>query len=389
MFRGPGYLINGEVETMGHKSSKAARRFTVVAICLAVVGGLVWWQREPLMTWYGLLNLEHAQESDRAKWVEWLAGCDKEAVTGLIDWLRRDDTRVCAAAEQTLSALAERWGNFDQRTTVVADELVAQWTALSTPGREATLEWFLARLHTSDARKAPSPALAGAAAKLLSSAATIPEKGVRLRSLALAEVLLGRGQAAHVDLCRKLAHQGMAGQDADITAAAIRLVMHAPLHSDQALVTGVVPFLKHSAAPVRRAAVLAVGLAEETIAVQDMLPLLQDPDADVRRLCEAALRGRGLQDSHIKLAKLITDSRPAQRMQVVHYLHQAEDLDPGIWLRHLSQDPSPAVRAAAIRLAAEDPAAVNFQEQMTRMAREDDSPTVRQLAEFYLKKQKR
>jgi HEAT repeat protein len=148
----------------------------------------------------------------------------------------------------------------------------------------------------------------------------------------------------------------------------------------------VVPLLKAPSPEVRRAAVLAVGLAEDAVTVEELLPLLQDSDWEVRRLCEAALRGRGLPEAHIKLAKLITDERPGQRLQVVHYLNEAEDLDAGIWLMRLSQDPSPAVRAAAVRFAAEDPGAIGFRQRMLLMAREDPSPTVRQLAAFYVNK---
>lgn len=189
-----------------------------------------------------------------------------------------------------------------------------------------------------------------------------------------------------MELCRDLAAQGLKSSDVEIRAGAIRLVMHAPLHTDKGLTAAVVPFLKDESPLVRRAAVLAVGLAEETITVQDLLPLLQDGDAEVRRICEAALRGRGLRDNHIRLAKLITDERPGQRLQVVHYLSQAEDLEPGIWLMHLSQDPSPAVRTAAIRYAVNVPAAAAFKDRMLQMSREDASPTVRQLAVFYVNK---
>ncbi|HYV37978.1 MAG TPA: hypothetical protein VE988_19995, partial [Gemmataceae bacterium] len=175
----------------------------------------------------------------------------------------------------------------------------------------------------------------------------------------------------------------------EIRSRAIRLVMHAPLHTEKALVEQVVAFLKDPAAEVRRSAVLTVGLAEETIGIQDMLTLLHDPDADVRRLCEQALRGRGLQDDHIKLATMISDPLARERVNVVHLLPDIEDLDPELWLLHLSQDSSPAVRAAAIRFAADNPGAADFRAQMLHMSQNDGSPTVRQLAAFYLKAYKR
>jgi HEAT repeat protein len=165
--------------------------------------------------------------------------------------------------------------------------------------------------------------------------------------------------------------------------------MRAPLHDEKALLNSVVPLFKDLAPEVRRAAVLAIGLAEDTVGVQEMLPLLHDEDAEVRRLCEAALRGRGLLDSHIKLAKLISDAQPSQRIKVVHHLNDADDLDSGTWLLHLSQDQSPAVRAAAIRFAANDPATADFQPRLLQMAQQDPSPTVRQLAAYYLQARQR
>jgi hypothetical protein len=227
--------------------------------------------------------------------------------------------------------------------------------------------------------------LAATAEKLLLLAAATQEKGVRLRTLALAEMTLARLHPDKPYLYRMLALDGIAARDNDIRVRAIRLAMHAPLHTDIELVDKVLPLLKDPAAEVRRAALLAVGLSEKHLTVDDLLPLLQDADLEVRRLCEGALRSRGLQDSHIKLAKLITDPRPGERLQVVHYLQESDDLEPGVWLARLSQDPSPAVRAAAIRFFAEDPTSADFRERLQQMAQDDPSPTVQQLARIYLK----
>jgi hypothetical protein len=112
------------------------------------------------------------------------------------------------------------------------------------------------------------------------------------------------------------------------------------------------------------------------------LPLLHDPDAEVRRLCELALRGRGLQDSHVMLARLISDANPVVRLQVLHQLRGARDVDAGVWLRRLSQDPSAAVRAAAIRAAAEQQ--TDLGNRLVEMQREDASATVRELAAHYI-----
>jgi HEAT repeat protein len=361
------------------------RKLAVGAVLVVVAAGVLWWQHAPLLSWYYLRGLADADAADRAAWVEHVVSLDADVVPGLIDLLKRGDPRVCANSEAALAALAKQWGPSDPRTAAAAADLTAAFPALSPPGREAALEWYLVVLRDTDPSKAPGEPVTKTACKLLQSAAEVPDKGCRLRTLALAEVLLGRAAPVRETLCRELAVQGMNARDSDLRAAALRLTMHAPLHTDKTLVDRVVPFLKDGAPEVRRSAVLALSLAEETISVQELLPLLHDPDTEVQRLCKLALQSRGLKPADLPRAFLISHPRPDKRLEIVHELTEADDLAGGIlvWLMYMSQDPSPAVRAAALRLAADDPAAVDFQDRMLQMAREDPSPTVRQLALHY------
>jgi hypothetical protein len=365
--------------------SVSGKKLLIVLLLLAIVGAVLWWQRAPLVSWYYLRGLAQADDGDRAQWVQRVASLETGAVPGLIDHFKRNDVKVCVNAEAALAALVKRWGVNHARTAALAEDVTGAFGALSTPGREAVLEWYLALFQQIEPAKPASRPLIVTAGKLLQLAAHVTEKGVHLRTLAFAEVMLARLHPDKADLYRELALQGIAAKDNDIRVRAVRLAMHAPLHGDTELVDKVVLLLKDGVPEVRRAALLAVGLSEKHLTVDDLLPLLQDSDAEVRRLCEGALRGRGLQDAHIKLAKLISDPRPGERLRVVHHLHEAEDIDPGVWLLRLSQDLSPAVRAAAIRFAAEDPAAVDFRDRLLQMAHEDPSPTVQQLARFYLK----
>jgi hypothetical protein len=365
--------------------SISGKKLLIVLLLLATVGAVLWWQRAPLLTWYYLRGLARADDSDRAQWVQRVASLDSDAVPGLMDHFKRNDAKVCANAEAALAALVKRWGVNHARTAALAEEVSGAFSVLSTPGREAVLEWYLAILQQIEPTKPASRPLIATAGKLLQIAAHVPEKGVHLRTLALAEVMLARLHPDKAELYRELALRGIAAKDNDIRVRAVRLAMHAPLHADTELVDNVVPLLKDAAAEVRRAALLAVGLSEKHLTVDDLLPLLQDADAEVRRLCETALRGRGLQDSHIKRAKLISDPRPEARLLVVNDLHEAEDLDPGVWLQRLSQDPEKAVRAAAIRFAAENPASADFRERLEQMAQGDPNPSVQEIARLWLK----
>jgi len=370
---------------MPQPSSTVRKKLCVLLIIVSVAAGVAWWQRTPLLGWFYLRGLSQADDNNRATWVARVVGLDADVTSELIDMLRQNDARTCVNSEAALAAFTTRWGAADARTAALAEQLDHNFPSLSVPGREAALEWFLSLVHQLGEKEVLSPQVSTSLEKLLTLAAKMPDKGVHARTLALAEVMLGKGLVQNVDLCRDMATTDLGSKDADICNAAIRLLIHAPLNSEKALLDQVVPLLTNTSPEVRRSAVLALGLAEESITIQEMLPLFQDPDAKVRELCEWALRGRGLQPNHIKIAQSISDSRPHKRLDVFKLLDHVEDLDPGQWLVHLSQDPSPAVRAAAIRFAAADPAAKEFQSRMQQMMREDPSPTVRQLAEHYWK----
>jgi HEAT repeat protein len=154
------------------------------------------------------------------------------------------------------------------------------------------------------------------------------------------------------------------------------------LHSNVDQVETVAGLLNDPAVEVRRAALVAVGPADQVLD-ETLLPCLRDPDAEVRSLCEKALKGRGLSRQHIELARLLTAPEAAQRLQVLDHLGRA-DLEPGVWLRRLSHDPAPSVRAAAVRVMGQL-TEVNLTDRLSQMAQADPSSTVSYLAAVYLK----
>jgi len=72
---------------------------------------------------------------------------------------------------------------------------------------------------------------------------------------------------------------------------------------------------------------------------------------------------------------------------VIESLQDTPDLDPGVWIRRLSHDPVPAVRAAAAREATNQ-TQVDLSGRIEQMAQNDPSPTVQQVARYYLSCQK-
>ncbi len=151
----------------------------------------------------------------------------------------------------------------------------------------------------------------------------------------------------------------------------------------------VLPLLSDHKPEVRRSAIMAVGALRELVADELLLPSLHDPDADVRGLCEAALRGRGLRDKDIRLGRMVTDPSPLRRLEVLQHLPVDADLDPGVWLQRLCQDPSPLVRASAARYAMDSSSRpdAKLAERVREMARHDPDGTVRQIAEYLITSQ--
>jgi hypothetical protein len=134
---------------------------------------------------------------------------------------------------------------------------------------------------------------------------------------------------------------------------------------------------------------VAVADWPEVIHTDNLLIWLHDSDAEVRKRCEQALQTekRGLSRRYIRMGRLVTDPRWEVRLSVLDHLETAQDLDAGTWLRRLSHDTSPAVRAAAIRAAAENDT-VDLSDRLDQMARDDPSPTVSSLARHYLQTRK-
>src|SRR5262249_19978976 len=138
---------------------------------------------------------------------------------------------------------------------------------------------------------------------------------------------------------------------------AVRLALHGGMD----LYEPVTALLSDPVVEVRRVAILAVGLAKDVVLDDALLPSLHDPDAEVRQLCEAALKSRDRKADEIRLGFLLTASHPVERIQVVEQLYQVSQreiqqvsgdslpIDPCVWLTRISHDPSPAIRAAAAR----------------------------------------
>jgi hypothetical protein len=351
----------------------------LTASALLILAGVAWLDRTSLLAWYSIHGLVSAKDSDRQAWVKLVAGLDLVAMPQLVDCLRRADMRVCASAQAGLLKMVQRWGPSDSRRAKLAGWLAERFATLSEPGRQAALEIEADLLQ--NCRSGPLTAyLVPTATRLVAEASRTAGMGVRQAALALAASLADQSTPPELlRACRELTKTCLSDQAAGNRVRAIGLASRPEI----GLLEAVVPLLNDAVPEVRREAMLAVGSAPTAINTDILLRWLHDSDAEVQRLCEKALRSRGLRDEHVKLGRLLTDSRPELRLQVLELLRRANDLEPGIWLRHLSHDPAPAVRAAAVRAATEQTVR-SLADRLEQMSQNDPCPSVRQLAQYYL-----
>ncbi|MCI0376557.1 MAG: HEAT repeat domain-containing protein [Gemmataceae bacterium] len=350
-------------------------------LCLALVAllaGAAWWHKNRILAWYYVSRLISADEGNREAWVKRVAGLQDAALPRLLGAWQKADPAACHTVESALTELTQPWNASDARCAQLLVSFSQNFAAWSNAGKNAALRTAQSLLKKNSGQPTLPAPLSKAAGDLLEAAEKSPETSVQ--RLFLAAALVERvPQGQWLDTCRSMASIGLDSANADMRAAAAYLVMRPALREDLDLMKKVLPLLKDSSAEVRRSAVLALGLARDLVGDDDLLALLHDPDEEVQQHCEMALRSRGLQEHHIFLGRLMSDERPAARLQVLQHLGHARDLDANVWLRRLCQDPSPAVRAAAVRAASAD-----LRGFLQEMAAQDSSPTVRQLASHYL-----
>jgi hypothetical protein len=335
---------------------------------------VAWIERTPLLTWIYVRGLARADEESQATWVERVVGLDAEAVPPLVNLLNQEDAQVCGNSEAALIKLSTRWNADNSRREDLARRLADGFVHFSNAGQGCALKVVASWLSVDAAIQRPSSGTIGQCARLLEDAARINGTNAHAWALELAARLLARSlEPELIKSCQHLTIACFQDAEAGNRAQAIKMALNPSLD----LAKPAALLLNDSAPEVRRAAMLAVGVAKDAVMTDDLLPWLHDADADVRRLCELELRARGLQDNQLRLGRLITDPCSKKRLEVLSYLQGSggSDLDAGVWLRHLSHDPAPEVRFAAIRVVKEDGLA-ELNDRIDQMARNDPSPTI-------------
>lgn len=335
-------------------------------LILAGLGVLGWLRKDRLLAWYYVERLARVTEFERDGWVRKTAGLGRAAYPSLVACFQRPRLSSCENAR--LAACQMIKADADGELIAALAEVFPRCSA---NGQRCALD--VARFHVQQHADKAS-----AAAPLLIQCVQAGDPEVRLRALSLIESPAKAADDDWLRACRTMARACLRDATTEIRTRAMRLALRPGID----LIGELVPLLRDPSPEIRRNAIVAVGPMPEAIATDDLLAWLHDEDGEVRRLCEGVLRGRGLQDHHLKMARMITDPRPATRIGVLDYLRQNSDLEPGVWLRRLSRDAAPSVRAATVRFAGED-ATFDLSQRLEQMAHDDPSPTIRQLAHYY------
>jgi HEAT repeat protein len=342
----------------------------IAVVCVAGVvlgAGLL---APSLRAWYLLSGLSTADASSREGWAKAVAVLGESAVGPLLDGLDASDNE----AENAIAGLDVLVDTGVVPAPVLVERLARSLGRLRPEGRSRAT--FLVARWLGEH---PDEALQTAAWEMLSTCAAMEETHLEA-SLSLAIAVLNRACSAEVvTLGRTLAQKGLKDPSPGVRVRAVTLCMQPTVD----LLDSVVPLLRDPEAEVRRSAVVALGPVPQAVTEEQLLLCLHDTDAMVQEMAHSALVARGLQPEQVELGRLLTHSSVRTRLRVLDRLPEVPDLDPQVWLRRLSEDPSPAVRAAAARALARVPAA-DRSDRLEEMARNDSSATVAWIARYYL-----
>ena len=365
------------------------REVWLAALAVLVgVGASGWVQRHTIMAWYFTKELATAP-SERCGWyVDRLAPLGEHAVESLVQRLQTGDETAKVNCGWAMAELAGRWGTDHPASQMMSLNVTEALSHLDDAGRREGFNALRALLSLSK-RENPSDWLTRDLCRVVGCMPDLDGEQSRPVALALAAQFMHQARPTAPSVlahCGDLVNSGLKDRRPECRAHAIRLASAPGVE----LLERVAPLLEGStrdpAPEVRVTALLALGSHEELLPTDDLLPYLHDSDGDVRTVCEQALKSRGLLGGHLQLARQMTDPQPQVRSRVPALVLDFPDLDTRLWLERLSRDGSPAVRAAVLRAAGETKE-WRLADRMREMATADPSPTVRQIARYYLQEQ--
>lgn len=365
-------------------------RWLWINLSILLIAGGVWgWcERTRLMAWYHVNQLTKASDDQVSSPLQALAELDDAPIAPLVERLKTNQERVCTRCGWALGKLVFQWGANHPNLQKLAAKLEEDFLVLSPLGRLQAFA-ILDAILLVHREETLSDSIMQPLGGILAAEARTREESLLPAALQVANRLTYRSQpvpAEIVQSCRALVHAAIADPRPQCRLGAIRLASADPVGQLFQIVPLVMGNPPDPAPEVRALALVAIGGPEheDLVSTDDLIPLLHDSDLAVRQTCAKALASRGLSEFEVQLAARMTHPDPAIRAQVPSQVFDFPNLDAKQWLQRLSSDPAPAVRAAMVRAAAEF-GALGLRERLWEITQSDPNPTVRQLAEYYLK----
>lgn len=352
-------------------------------LVLAGVGGLAAYKHEDLLTAWQVHQLGQANEQGRQEITQQLAQNPGISAGWLLYSLAQSsEPENSAVLGDTLTTVTQNM------TPEELDPLIAKaaslFRSMEGSAQQVTLRWMAGALPAGNP-EAMSERRAAAIRRLVDQAFVGDEPEVQALALRLAPpALRQRPPGELVESLRLLVNSGVKSRIAMVQMQAIAVAMVPEMDC----LEEAAKCLKSPHKDVRQAAVLALGPASEKISDEILLPSLHDEDPEIVQLAQTALQSRGLRDDQIRLGKLMSDPKATRRLEVLDHLSATRDIDPAIWLRKLSNDPSPAVRVAALRAMSQE-TGLDLADRVKQMEKTDPSPSVNKLAGYYGDEKKR
>src|SRR5262245_27387228 len=181
---------------------KGRKSLTALAL-LAVIGGVVWWQRMPLVAWHYVSQLASADLANRDAWVERVVALGEAAVPQILTHLQSANAQTSENLEAALVEIAHSRQPDDPRAQALVAEIKVRFPKFTQSGKAGALQAPIAILVSSHEKSAPA-ALLRDAGDLLTVASREPD--LRISVLQLAGVILERApEGQWQDLSRSLA----------------------------------------------------------------------------------------------------------------------------------------------------------------------------------------
>jgi HEAT repeat protein len=185
----------------------------------------------------------------------------------------------------------------------------------------------------------------------------------------------------HLALWKKgfhsLVSRQLAERNAEIRAAAVTCLGALPI--DDAAAPAIAYLNEDDDWRVRLAVLQAFAGRPTLLTADAILPRLHDPVGELAQLAEHLLKGRGLTQEQIGLGRLICHPRANLRASAIPLLLRRSDIDPVVWLIHLSEDKDPGVRRQAVEAFA-GRITPEVRQRLEELRASDDSSEVRAAA---------